>query len=70
MKTKKIIIKVWDGVDEGEACMKVAQVIANGRISDHGKCYCYATTFASRIAVYAATTKTGSDVFQVCRDRS
>ena len=49
----------------GEAVSAVSQVIAKGRISDEGRCFCYATTFNNRLVVTVNRTDKGTDVFNV-----
>lgn len=43
---------------------RVSQVVAQGRISDNGKHYCYATTWPDDVAVYAKRNL-ASDTFVV-----
>lgn len=66
----RIIVNIEDGVDAREALKHVDMVMSNGRISDHGKSYCYCTVFKNGPEVYADTTKGGTDVFRVCRERA
>lgn len=66
----RIIVNIEDGVDPREALKHVDMVMSNGRISDHGKCYCYCTVFKNGPEVYATRTKAGADVFRVCRERA
>lgn len=46
----------------------VQLVIKNGKISNDGKQYCYATTFESGYVVYTDLTKTGTHVFNIYKD--
>ena len=47
----------------------IKEVIKEGRISNHGKCYCYITTFPRfGLLVSAEITKTGTDKF-IVQDR-
>lgn len=48
----------------------VQLVIKNGKISNDGKQYCYATTFESGYVVYTDLTKTGTHVFNIYQIRS
>ena len=65
---QKIIVKIHDGVGPMTALEAVGAVIREGRISDGGKSFCSATVFSTQgIAVYASTTQTGTDRFQVCK---
>jgi len=66
----RIIVNIEDGVDHREALKHVDMVISDGRISDNGKCYCYCTVFKNGPEVYAGRTKSGTDVFRVCRERA
>lgn len=54
----------------GEAVAAVSQVIAKGRISDGGRCFCYATTFNNGLVVTANRTDKGTDVFNVYLEES
>ena len=61
---KRIIIN-YEDVDELDALAYVERVIVRGRVSGGGKIYCYATTFADGMVVYADLTRKGSDTFRV-----
>ena len=65
---KRVNVQVADDVDLREALDAVVQVVDLGRISSHDRCFCYATTFKSGLAVYASVTKAGSDSFTVVKD--
>lgn len=64
----KIIIKVHHDIPETLAFELVQLVIKNGKISNDGKQYCYATVFDSGYVVYADLTKTGTYVFNIYKD--
>jgi hypothetical protein len=57
VKRRRINIEIWDqNITLAEAVRLVAAVIEQGRISDDGNCFCYATTFRN-VAVEAKTNK-------------
>lgn len=61
----RIIINNESGMSDYDVTEYVATVINQGRISDNGKAYCYATTFPlSGIVVYA-TRRKASDSFLI-----
>lgn len=63
----KLIVEYSEGIrDVDEAMHYVLKVIDQGRISDDGKCYCYATTFENGVVVYAKRNK-ASDKFYVVK---
>lgn len=47
--TSKIIIEIENNVPQDVAIQCVSRVIADGRISNDGKNYCYATDFITKI---------------------
>lgn len=47
--TNKIIIEIENNVPQDVAIQCVSRVIADGRISNDGKNYCYATDFTTKI---------------------
>lgn len=47
--TNKIIIEIENNVPQDVAIQCVSRVIADGRISNDGKNYCYATDFTTEI---------------------
>ena len=51
-------------LDDAKAISRVLSVIEKGRISDEGKCYCFATAWEDGIVVYANRNKK-SDKFTV-----
>lgn len=51
----RIIISNESHLTDAEALRRAATVIDGGRIS--GQCYCYATSWADGIAVYASPNK-------------
>lgn len=60
----KIIINNKTKLNDEEALKLVLLVIAEGRISGNGKCYCYATSFKnSKVVVYAEKRK--NDIFTI-----
>ena len=61
----RIIINIDTECQISDAALAVSQVIAKGRISDEGRCFCYATTFNNRLVVTANRTDKGTDVFNV-----
>ena len=61
---KSIIIRNRAEIAESECLAYLNVVIAKGRISDDGKCYCYATRFRDGIVVVARRTK-DSDIFDI-----
>ena len=63
----RIIINIDNGIDPECAARMVAAVIGQGRISKHGKQFCYVTTFHNECVVYAGKTRNGSDVFRVAK---
>lgn len=65
MKTK-IIINA-ENVDDATALDTVLSVVRQGKISNEGKQYCYATRL-NKITVYASLTKTGTHVFDLWRE--
>lgn len=62
-----ITIKADIGIDDASAMYYVLQVIQDGRVSNDGKEYCYASTFSNGVKVYAHQTKAGNDVFRVAK---
>lgn len=60
----KLIIDNQSDLPDDKALLYVQTVIREGRISDSGKCYCYATRFIDGIEVYAVRNKS-SDRFIV-----
>ena len=61
----KLIINIKDNIDPEEALFRVIQVINQGRISNNGRDYCYATSWDSE-TVYAQSNKK-SDTFTVVK---
>jgi len=62
----RIIINIdLESCQISEAVSAVSQVIAKGRISNKGRCFCYATTFNNGLVVTANRTDKGTDVFNV-----
>ena len=63
----KLIIKA-DGVDMETALVYASGVVQQGRISDDGKAYCYATVFGREgsIVAYAKRNK-DSDTITIIR---
>lgn len=60
----KIIINNKTKLNDEEALKLVLSVIAEGRISGDGKCYCYASLSQnSKVAVYAEKRK--NDIFTI-----
>lgn len=59
----RIIINNQSSHDDYHVLMATVAIIANGRISDNGNCYCYCTTFESGLAISARRTKQGTDTF-------
>lgn len=57
MMAEKIIIEA-DGLPMEKALILAYNVVSDGRISDNGKCYCYATAFSDgdggEVHVYAS----------------
>ena len=65
MKTdQRIIIRTDESIDMIEAAQWVSKVIAEGRVSDDGKAYCYHTIFGFKVNV-SATRNKNSDTFYV-----
>lgn len=60
----KIIIHKKCEVSDAEALWLVLSVVKKGRISDNGKCYCYASV-GPKYAVVANRTRSGSDTFTI-----
>ena len=61
---RRIIIENRSEKPDTRALRAVERVIESGRISNYGKQYCYATTFADDIIVYSDLNKS-SDRFVV-----
>ena len=58
--SKRITITVEDDIDDADALQLAMQVVGQGKISGHGKHYCYATAFQhpnykEEIMVYTST---------------
>lgn len=78
MAKQKINISIYDDISLLDAISAVAAVIRQGRISDDGNCFCYATVFGtSRIVVEASANRldsgsnyASSDSFRVLRDKA
>ena len=64
----KLLVKIEEGIDPTLALDSVKQVIAEGRISNNGKQYCYLTVFVSGIVVATDLSKSGTDIFNVCKE--
>lgn len=62
-----ITIKADIGIDDTSAMYYVLKVIQEGRVSNYGKEYCYASTFSNGVRVYSHQTKGGNDVFIVSK---
>jgi len=63
----KIIIRNQANIPDTVAISMVSRIIKKGRVSDFGKCYCYATIFDWNnvsVAVHAKQNK-NSDTFTV-----
>lgn len=60
-----IIIHKEDNISDYDALLHVQAVIREGRISDNGRCYCYASEFYDGILVLADKKK--ADIFTVRR---
>ena len=60
----KFIIENQSDLSDENALNVVLEVVRNGKISNNGKQYCYATVF-SNSAVYSDLTKTGTHKFTV-----
>ncbi len=65
----KFIIENQSDLTGGAALSLVFEVVERGKISNHGKQYCYATVF-SNAAVYSDITKTGTHKFTVRNKKS
>ena len=60
----RIIIQDNSTVPTIDVMRAIINVMADGRVSDDGKCYCYVTVFPrSELAISAEVTKTGTDKF-------
>ena len=55
-------------VDDATALEAVLSVVKEGKISNEGKQYCYATRL-DKIIVYANLAKTGTHVFDLWREK-
>lgn len=60
----KLIIDNQSNLSDDKALQYALTVIREGRISDNGRCYCYATRFIDGVEVYAVRNK-ASDRFIV-----
>jgi hypothetical protein len=60
----KLIIKNESAADDMNALWLVLQVVKGGRVSNHGKQYCY-VSLTDKYEILADRTKTGSDVFRL-----
>jgi hypothetical protein len=68
--SERLIVTIHDGIDPVRALDFVQAVIAEGRISNYGKAYCYATTFGRRDGskvLVTADKRKASDSFRVSR---
>ena len=65
----KLIIKA-DGLDMKTALVYAGSVVQQGRISDYGKAYCYATVFGQdrSIVAYAKRNKDSDTITVIRRD--
>lgn len=62
----KIIINNHSKAEDLLVLSAVTVVISEGRISDNGKCYCFATKFPQqKLWVCSEVTKAGTDKFVV-----
>ena len=66
MEPQKIHITIEDGINPVMALEKIKCVVSNGKISKHGKLYCYVTEFADGIVVKVADYRKG-DCFLVSK---
>lgn len=64
----KVIIQNEASCDDAQALQYVMTVIRGGRISDHGRAYCFVTTFVDGVVV-AAMRNAQSDRF-IVRDEA
>jgi len=63
----KIIIQNDSTRSDIQALQYVISVIRGGRVSDHGKSYCFASTFVDGVVVYALRNyKSDKFVVQDC----
>lgn len=65
----KLIIDIRSDLPATTVLDRVSQVVAQGRISDNGKHYCYATTWPDGVAVYARRNL-ASDTFTVVQEEA
>ena len=69
----KIIIHNRSSIPDADCAAFVSKVIAGGRISQDGRCYCFASRFKvgdDRCFVYAKRTSSQTDTFYVCDDQA
>lgn len=64
---KKIVIENDTEMDDVSALYYAIKIVQGGRVSDHGKQYCYVTSFKNGVVVLARLTKGGTDVLTVTK---
>jgi len=71
----RIIINNLSDLSDEEALHLVSRVVAQGKVSNRGKQYCYATVFALQrehgwydYVVYTNLTRKGTHVFYIYKD--
>jgi hypothetical protein len=57
-----------DSIDEREAIKYVSNVMADGKVSNDGKCYCYLTRYLNGVLVSADNTRSGNHTFSVRKE--
>lgn len=65
----RINITVKDNISISDALTYVHAVVIQGKISNDGKNYCWATGFKDGVFVYARKTKAGNDSFLVYKEK-
>lgn len=64
----RVEISIEDGIDIQKAMKNVSLVIANGRVSDYGKRFCWVTVFSDDIVV-VTKPYTKCDCFRVYKKK-
>lgn len=64
----RTIIENRAGISDHDALYYVMKVMQGGKVSDNGRCYCFATLFQNGVRVFASTNK-ASDKFVVTREK-
>lgn len=66
---KRLIINNKSKASDYLATNMVVEVIRRGKVSNHGKQYCYGTRFKDGFLVWTDLKKSGTQTFTIINDR-